>query len=121
MLSQSFTCFFLILLILFHPAVKKKRGEKNHSRQNANEPGSYYNANEIPPQKLLLRYPGYISSIFGKQLYIQNKGQTSSVHSLTLFYLSWSHKQASYLFILMRRPNSRPQQLIFRHHHHLPL
>lgn len=65
--------FLFILLLLFHPAVKRKKergGEKNHSRQNANEPGSYYDANEIPPQKLLLRYPEYISSIFGKQLYI---------------------------------------------------
>lgn len=65
--------FLFILLLLFYPAVKRKKergGKKNHSRQNANEPGSYYDANEIPPQKLLLRYPEYISSIFGKQLYI---------------------------------------------------
>lgn len=100
MLPQSFTCFFLMVLILFHPAVKKKRGEKNHSRQNANEPGSYYNANEIPPQKLLLRYPGYISSIFGKQLYIQNKGQTYIVHSLT-FFLFKQEPQTSQLLIYL--------------------
>lgn len=71
--------------ILSSSKEKKERRKKNHSRQNANEPGSYYNANEIPPQKLLLQYPGYISSIFGKQLYIQNKGQISSAHSLTFF------------------------------------
>lgn len=48
MVLQSFTSFFLLL---FHLAVKSKREseKKNHSRQNANEPGSYYDANEIPP------------------------------------------------------------------------
>lgn len=50
MVLQSFTSFFILL---FHPAVKRKERKreekKNHSRQNANEPGSYYDANEIPP------------------------------------------------------------------------
>lgn len=43
--------FYFFFLLLFHPAAKRKESEggKNHSRQNANEPGSYYDANEIPP------------------------------------------------------------------------
>lgn len=65
------------LLLLLQPAAEVREWEgrrgggrvkkkKNPSRQNANEPGSYYDANEIPPsEKLLLRYSAYISSIFG--------------------------------------------------------
>lgn len=46
MVLQSFTSFFIIIP---SSSEEERRREKNHSRQNANEPGSYYDANEIPP------------------------------------------------------------------------
>lgn len=49
---QSFTSFFIIIIPSSSEEEKdSERGKKkkNHSRQNANEPGSYYDANEIPP------------------------------------------------------------------------
>ena len=51
MVLQSFTSFFYIIIPSSSEEEREKeRGEKkNHSRQNANEPGSYYDANEIPP------------------------------------------------------------------------
>lgn len=51
MVLQSFTSFFYY----YYYSIQQLRGKserkkkKNHSRQNANEPGSYYDANEIPP------------------------------------------------------------------------
>lgn len=48
MVLQSFTSFFIIIIPSSSEEERKKERKKK-SRQNANEPGSYYDANEIPP------------------------------------------------------------------------
>lgn len=48
MVLQSFASVFFFIIIPSSSEEERER-KKNHSRQNANEPGSYYDANEIPP------------------------------------------------------------------------